>query len=163
MVRSFPITSTVPVGGGQAKVVEMVGAVIGQSITASDDRVGVGHGIGAAVSRQRSAARQAGLVGNGQGAVHGQGVAAQVQGAARRDGEGVPAVNGKVSGQGDIALHGCGLAALAVDQPAAVAGGGRTGAYQTVPAPLLLTAPLNHPVLQASFSTHSLAAVFYSG
>ena len=111
-------------GGFQLELVELVGTVIGQFRIAGDDRVGVGHGKGAAAC-QRSLTRQAGLVRNVQGAVVGQGVAAHVQGAARRDGEGVPVFNGEVIGQGIGAAHGAGLVALAVDQPAAVSGGGQ--------------------------------------
>ena len=105
--------------------------------------VGTGHVIGyldarysdggkAAVALQAAAAGQAGFGGDGQralvgeGAVHGQGLAlGHRQGAARRDGEGVPAFNGDILFQGIVAAHGAGLAALAVDQPAAVAGGGQ--------------------------------------
>ena len=119
-------------GGFQFELAELVGAVIGQGFTAGNDRVGVGQVEGAAAC-QRTAARQAGLVGNVQGAVHGQGLAlGHRQGAARRDGEGVPVFNGEVLFQGIVAAHGAVLAALAVDQPAAVAGGGQRFCFERI-------------------------------
>ena len=90
--------------------------------------VGTGHVIGYLDARYS----QAGFGGDGQralvgeGAVHGQGLAlGHRQGAARRDGEGNIFRDGEILFQGIGAAHGAGLVALAVDQPAAVAGGGQ--------------------------------------
>ena len=95
-------------------------------------RRGVGGCCKAAVALQAAVAVQAGFIGDGQrapvveGALHGQRDARRNrQGATRRDGEGNIFRDVDILFQGIAAAHGAGLVALAVDQPAAVAGGGQ--------------------------------------